>query len=32
MNDTATEEGNYTIIGYLNKGIEEYVEFTLHLI
>ena len=31
MNETTTEECKYTIIGYLNKWIEEYVEFTLHL-
>ena len=31
MNDNATEEGKYTIIGNLNKENEEYVEFTLHL-
>ena len=31
MNATATEKGNFTIIGYLNKENEEYVEFTLHL-
>ena len=31
MNATATEKGNFTIIGYLNKDNEEYTEFTLHL-
>ena len=31
MNPAVTEDGNFTIRGYLNQEIEEDVEFTLHL-